>query len=194
MIILKNLIKKNIFFFLSISFLLHSYHGMNDSLIPLREKINLKIILYLKDKRKICEYKIDKSNNLIYLDNESNVVKEVDIDNEIYFYNYLFYANLEDDIYKFWLNKEVDLSGDGLYVDGEKIFQVNDIEKIYLVEYSTLEKKIKVPLVIKSDYLIEDVKDKEKLKVLSRDKKLKDINYNVLYNFVNYINKIEKCY
>ncbi len=167
---------------------------MNDSLIPLREKINLKIILYLKDKRKICEYKIDKSNNLIYLDNESNVVKEVDIDNEIYFYNYLFYANLEDDVYKFWLNKEVDLSVDGLYVDGEKIFQVNDIEKIYLVEYSTLEKKIKVPLVIKSDYLIEDVKDKEKLKVLSRDKKLKDINYNVLYNFVNYINKIEKCY
>ena len=47
---------------------------------------------------------------------------------------------------------------------------------------------------MKSDYLIEDVKDKEKLKVLSRDKKLKDINYNVLYNFVNYINKIEKCY
>ena len=116
---------------------------MNDSLIPLREKINLKIILYLKDKRKICEYKIDKSINLIYLDNESNVVKEVDIDNEIYFYNYLFYANLEDDIYKFWLNKEVDLSVDGLYVDGEKIFQVNDIEKIYLVEYSTLEKKLK---------------------------------------------------
>ena len=118
----------------------------------------------------------------------------MDIDNEIYFYNYLFYANLEDDVYKFWLNKEVDLSVDGLYVDGEKIFQVNDIEKIYLVEYSTLEKKIKVPLVMKSDYLIEDVKDKEKLKVLSRDKKLKDINYNVLYNFVNYINKIEKCY
>ena len=176
------------------NFLLHSYHGMNDSLIPLRENMDLKIILYLKNKRKICEYKIDKSNNLIYLDNENNVTKEIHIDNEIYFYNYLLYSSLEDEIYKFWLNKEVDLRVDGLYVDGDRILQANDVEKIYLVEYLTLEKKIKVPLLIKSEYLIENEKNTEKLKVLSRDKKLKDINYNVLYNFVNYINKIEKCY
>ena len=50
------------------------------------------------------------------------------------------------------------------------------LEKIYLVEYLTLEKKIKVPLLIKSEYLIENEKNTEKLKVLSRDKKLKDIN------------------
>ena len=112
------------------SFLLHSYHGTNDSLIPLRENMNLKIILYLKDKRKICEYKIDKSNNLIYLDNENNVTKEIHIDNEIYFYNYLLYSSLEDEIYKFWLNKEVDLRVDGLYVDGDKILQANDVKYI----------------------------------------------------------------
>ena len=128
--VLKNLIKRKLLIFLSMSFLLHSYHGTNDSLIPLRENMNLKIILYLKDKRKICEYKINKSNNLIYLDNEYNVIKEIHTDNEIYFYNSLFYSSLEDDVYKFWLNKEVDLRVDGLYVDGDKILQANDVKYI----------------------------------------------------------------
>ncbi len=128
--VLKNLIKRKLLIFLSMSFLLHSYHGTNDSLIPLRENMNLKIILYLKDKRKICEYKINKSNNLIYLDNENNVIKEIHTDNEIYFYNSLFYSSLEDDVYKFWLNKEVDLRVDGLYVDGDKILQANDVKYI----------------------------------------------------------------
>ena len=157
------------------SFLLHSYHGTNDSLIPLRENMNLKIILYLKNKRKICEYKIDKSNNLIYLDKETNKIKEIRTGDEIYYYNYLFNSSLKSDVYKFWLDKEVDLRIDGLYVNGERILQDSDIEKIYLVEYLTLEKKIKVPLVVKSEYLTGDEKDIEKLKVLSRDKKLKDI-------------------
>ena len=106
----------------------------------------------------------------------------------------MFNSSLEDDVYKFWLDKEVDLKVDGLYVEGKRILKDDDLEKIYLVEYLTLEKKIKIPLVIKSEYLTGDEKDREKLKVLSKEKKLKDIEYHVLYNFVNYINKIEKCY
>ena len=182
-------------FFLSMSFLLYSDLRSSEPIMPyLIENIDLKIISYSKNQVKICEYKIDKSNNLIYLDKETNKIKEIRTGDEIYYYNYLFNSSLKSDVYKFWLDKEVDLRIDGLYVNGERILQDSDIEKIYLVEYLTLEKKIKVPLVVKSEYLTGDEKDIEKLKVLSRDKKLKDISYHVLYNFMNYINKIEKCY
>lgn len=191
----KNLITMKLFIFLSMSFLLYSDLVSSEPIMPhLVENIDLKIISYSKSKRKICEYKINKSKNLIYLDNENNIIKKIKIDDKIYYYNYLFNSSLEDDVYKFWLDKEVDLKVDGLYVEGKRILKDDDLEKIYLVEYLTLEKKIKIPLVIKSEYLTGDEKDREKLKVLSKEKKLKDIEYHVLYNFVSYINKIEKCY
>ena len=178
--------------FLNISFLLYSSLG-KDYLI---EDINLKIVSFQNGKRKTCEYKIDKFNNLIYLNTENKFKKKKVVDNEVYYYNYLYNNSLDNDVYKFWLEKEVDLKEDGLYINGEhSLIDIdNDIEKIYLIEYLTKEKKAKVPIILESEYVLGVGNDMKKFKISSKEKKLKDIQYFILYNFMIYVNKLEKCF
>ena len=187
---LRKLIVLKFVIFLNISFLLYSDIG-KDYLI---EDINLKIKSYQQETKKTCEYKIDKLNNLIYLDVENSKEKRKYIERDVYYYNFLYNASLEKDVYKFWLDKEVDLQKEGLYINGKLSIIDDDKEKIYLVEYLTGERNIKVPIILENDYILGDGNNIKKFKIKSREKKLKDIQYFILYNFINYVNEFEECF
>ncbi len=187
---LRKLIVLKFVIFLNISFLLYSDIG-KDYLI---EDINLKITSYQQETKKTCEYKIDKLNNLIYLDVENSKEKRKYIERDVYYYNFLYNASLEKDVYKFWLDKEVDLQKEGLYINGKLSIIDDDKEKIYLVEYLTGERNIKVPIILENDYILGDGNNIKKFKIKSREKKLKDIQYFILYNFINYVNEFEECF
>ena len=187
---LRKLIVLKFVIFLNISFLLYSDIG-KDYLI---EDINLKITSYQQETKKTCEYKIDKLNNLIYLDVENSKEKRKYIERDVYYYNFLYNASLEKDVYKFWLDKEVDLQKEGLYINGKLSIIDDDKEKIYLVEYLTGERNIKVPIILENDYILGDGNNIKKFEVKSREKKLKDIQYFILYNFINYVNEFEECF
>ena len=187
---LRKLIVLKFVIFLNISFLLYSDIG-KDYLI---EDINLKITSYQQETKKTCEYKIDKLNNLIYLDVENSKEKRKYIERDVYYYNFLYNASLEKDVYKFWLDKEVDLQKEGLYINGKLSIIDDDKEKIYLVEYLTGERNIKVQIILENDYILGDGNNIKKFKIKSREKKLKDIQYFILYNFINYVNEFEECF
>ena len=106
----------------------------------------------------------------------------------------MYNASLEKDVYKFWLDKEVDLQKEGLYINGKLSIIDDDKEKIYLVEYLTGERNIKVPIILENDYILGDGNNIKKFKIKSREKKLKDIQYFILYNFINYVNEFEECF
>ena len=164
---LRKLIVLKFVIFLNISFLLYSDIG-KDYLI---EDINLKITSYQQETKKTCEYKIDKLNNLIYLDVENSKEKRKYIERDVYYYNFLYNASLEKDVYKFWLDKEVDLQKEGLYINGKLSIIDDDKEKIYLVEYLTGERNIKVPIILENDYILGDGNNIKKIKIKSRKKK-----------------------
>ena len=57
-------------------------------------------------------------------------------------------------------------------------------------------KKIKIPLILKKDIIFGDkvLEDTDTLKIFSKERKLKDIEFFDLFNFIEYLNKIDKCY
>ena len=158
------------------------------------DDININIISFQNSKKMICEYRIDKYNNLILINLDNREVKLHKIDNEIYSLNYTIYRRLDDEIYNFWSDKNIELKKDGLYINREFYLSDNKSEKIYLIEYSSKGKRIKIPIVLKSDIIIGDETEKNKIKVFSQEKKLKDTRYLNLFDFINYLNKIEKCF
>ena len=62
------------------------------------------------------------------------------------------------------------------------------------MEYLTGERNIKVPIILENDYILGDGNNIKKFKIKSREKKLKDIQYFILYNFINYVNEFEECF
>lgn len=157
---IKKLIRIKVIIFFNISLLLYSDIGMH----YLIKEININILSFQNGKRKTCEYKIDKFNNLTYKDSEKNIRKKVHIDENIYYYNYLFNEVLSYEVYSYWLNKEVELKEEGLYVNGDLFLLYNEEEEVYLIDYSNEKIKIKVPLVFKNDYIMGEEGSGENLK------------------------------
>ena len=158
----------------------------------LREDVKLTISSYYKNI--MCEYKIDKFNNLIFIDGENNNVTLFKIDNEFYYLNDVVYDRMNyDKSYIYWKDKILNLQKEGLYLDGELIMQSNENEEIYLVEYSNQKEKIEIPVTLKTSY-ITGSGDKDKIKILSNEKELKDIQYSYLYKLMNYLNSFKKCF
>ena len=160
------------------------------------EDINLNIMSFENSKMKICEYKIDKFNNLISINVDESSAKLFKIESDFYSLNDTIYKELDEDIYIFWLDRDIELKKDGLYVDDRLYLLDNEVEKIYLIEYSSEYKKIKIPLILKKDIIIGDkvLEDTDTLKIFSKERKLKDIEFFDLFNFIEYLNKIDKCY
>ena len=115
-------------------------------------------------------------------------------DDEFYTLNYYIYWRLDDEIYNFWSDKSIELKADGLYINREFYLSDSKSEKIYVIEYSSKGKRIKIPIVLKRDNIFGDDVEKNKIKVFSQEKKLKDPRYLNLFNFINYLNEIEKCF
>ena len=160
------------------------------------EDINLNIMSFENSKMKICEYKIDKFNNLISINVDESSAKLFKIESDFYSLNDTIYKELDEDIYIFWLDRDIELKKDGLYVDDRLYLLDNEVEKIYLIEYSSEYKKIKIPLILKKDIIFGDkvLEDTDTLKIFSKERKLKDIEFFDLFNFIEYLNKIDKCY
>ena len=66
--------------------------------------------------------------------------------------------------------------------------------EVYLVEYFIREEVIRIPLILKKNYIVNGMNDSKKITILSEEKVLKEIQYFRLYEFIDYLNKIKRCY
>ncbi len=160
----------------------------------LREKISLKIEFFNENGKNTCKYQIDKFNNLVYSKNEIKKNDEL-LENDVYSYNDSLYKSSQAQEYKFWADKKLDLRNKGLYIDEKLAMKNSNLEEVYLVEYKLDGEVITtVPIILKKNYIINELDDNDKISILSEKKALKEIQYFRLYEFMEYLNKIKKCY
>mgnify|MGYP003593882980 FL=1 len=62
------------------------------------------------------------------------------------------------------------------------------------MEYFIREEVIRIPLILKKNYIVNGMNDSKKITILSEEKILKEIQYFRLYEFIDYLNKIKRCY
>ena len=159
----------------------------------LRENTSLDIEFFTENEKNVCKYKIDKFNNLMYSKNEENEEK-IFVKNDVYSYNEIAYRSAQAQEYKFWEDKKLDLRNEGLYINDELAIKSNNSEEVYLVEYFIREEVIRIPLILKKNYIVNGMNDSKKITILSEEKILKEIQYFRLYEFIDYLNKIKRCY
>ena len=153
----------------------------------------INIEFFTKNEKNVCKYKIDKFNNLTYSKNEENEEK-IFVKNDVYSYNEIAYRSAQAQEYKFWEDKKLDLRNEGLYINDELAIKSNNSEEVYLVEYFIREEVIRIPLILKKNYIVNGMNDSKKITILSEEKILKEIQYFRLYEFIDYLNKIKRCY
>ena len=125
--------------------------------------ININIFYIDKGEKKICEYRIDKYNNLIAININEKKTDIYQVDKEVYSLNLLLLKNINTSFYKQWEDKNIELTNEGLYIEESLNFLDEEPENIYVIEYYSKGIYKKLPLILREN----------KYKAIGVDRKIK---------------------
>ena len=154
-------------------------------------------IFYIdKGEKKICEYRIDKYNNLIAININEKITDIYQVDKEVYSLNLLLLKNINTSFYKQWDDKNINLTNEGLYIEKSLNFLNEELENIYIIEYYSKGIYKKLPLILRENKY-KSIDEDGKIKLNEKDvviyKKIIAKEYKELGELILKLNEYNGC-